>query len=702
MPTAITYTIGADASRHYSSLNNFEADWGVGISDDLVTDDEIWTVELWNDDASYIVETDVVDCSAVITDATRTITLKPASGTGAAGDPNDPRTRAATDALIDDPAVGAAIQSTETYNAFLDVGVGGTDYWYFEGLQLYISGNKGGGFGLNTGMYGSVDDCIIRQDHLNGRAPCVVYCEGGHVRNTIAITNNPNYSVFTMSYSEMVIENCTAVYVGSSWGTKYGFQQGSGGPNVIRNCVAVGFINGGTDYGFNGSFSAGSDYNASEGSSAPGSNSLDLTGDATDHFVNPVVTSSGDYRLKSGNELEGAGVTIAGISTDIRGVSYASPPAIGCCEADPSSGFSGTSALTLSSLTVSGSGTNDDPGYSGASAIALSSLVPAAAGTNTDPVFSGSSALALSSAAVVAAGTNNDPGFSGSSALALSSLVPAAIGTNTDPVYSGSSALALSSAILAAAGTNNDPGFQGASALVLSSLVAAAAGTNTDPVYSGAAALTLASAILAAAGTNNDPGYQGASALTLSSLVAAAAGTYAAPDRTGASALTLASAILAAAGTNNDPGNQGQIALALASLVPASAGTYTPPDRTGASAILLGALSASAAGTVLPPVFSGSIGQELSPLDLAAAGLFSSGASGGSIAQVLSSLELGFVGDYTPPPIAGAVALDLASLVFGIVGTLDPLLPTYARLVTLERVSRTLTLDPKDRAIRLD
>jgi hypothetical protein len=114
--------------------------------------------------------------------------------------------------------------------------------------------------------------------------------------------------------------NCAAVEIPS---TGHCYEQGVGSGTVAVNCVGTS-SSGATV--FNSTWGAGSDYNAGDDTSAPGANSIDNI--VLDQIWNDPINVN-DHRLKDSSVLIGAGTTVAGLTTDIRGFPVNDPRDIG-------------------------------------------------------------------------------------------------------------------------------------------------------------------------------------------------------------------------------------------------------------------------------------------------------------------------------------------------------------------------------------
>ncbi|MCK8477244.1 alkaline phosphatase D family protein [Microbacterium aurugineum] len=153
--------------------------------------------------------------------------------------------------------------------------------------------------------------------------------------------------------------------------------------------------------------------------------------------------------------------------------------------------FTGAGALGLSALTASGEGTTDVPVFTGAGSVVLPAFVASGAGEITIPVFSGSGALDIPALTASGMGAvENPPGVTGSGALALPSLEASGTGTATAPVFSGSGTLTIPALQATGAGAVTVPAVTGAGVLVLPGLVVTGTGGDHVIVIPGVRTLT--------------------------------------------------------------------------------------------------------------------------------------------------------------------------------------------------------------------
>lgn len=348
----ITFTIGSDASRDFASVSAYHAAHG---SDDLVTLDENHILELYNDDGLRISESAVVFTQTH--DATHFLTMRPASGNGAGGHPNDHRTRGSSSPLIDDPLVGVALEMTATFSTMWEwdnTGQGPQKIQLF-GIQARATGNRSGiivASGADKIAADSIiDQCIFHVADSNGNTNVNGFTndDGGTpaavIRRSLIITNSDDRSGiagFVGGSFDGLVEACTIVSTNTTTGS--GINNTGGGIYTAHNTIAMGF---GTD--FSGGFDG--DHNASSDTTSPGANSLDSLVLA-DIFENPVAGDAGDWRIKSGASVVGAGNLSTSTIEDIIDQTRDDPPTIGAWELlSASSGFTliadtGSFALT--------------------------------------------------------------------------------------------------------------------------------------------------------------------------------------------------------------------------------------------------------------------------------------------------------------------------------------------------------------------
>lgn len=317
MTTAITKSLGT-ASRDYSTWAGWIAYLQGRGSGSLVTADEAHTVEAYNDSEFTSAAGTLGGLSGVVTDATRNITIKCAAGQSFAD--------TASNALAYDIANGVGLRATGNVDVLLTVA---TDNTTVEGLQFH---NEGINY-LYGGLLFTSNDVLVRKclgyaDGGNNYASDSFRSTGGRWENCAIVSRGGSAGFWAYgAYATNSFKNCTAVNL-SAHVSSIGFRKvGAYSTTTAQGCVSMGF---GVNFRANGGWSAGTDYNASDQASAPGTNSLSsLT--ASSQFEN-VTAGTEDLRVKAGADLIGAGY--AGLTTlDIVGQTRsATLPTIGAWE----------------------------------------------------------------------------------------------------------------------------------------------------------------------------------------------------------------------------------------------------------------------------------------------------------------------------------------------------------------------------------
>lgn len=126
----------------------------------------------------------------------------------------------------------------------------------------------------------------------------------------------------------ILFANCAAVGCGNLYAPTPGYGFDFTARATLRNCISVLTQNGGAD--FNGTPAAASN-NVSSDTTAPGT--LGIT--SVNTIANFRGVRAGDFHLMPGSSLIGAGVAVSGLTTDIAGNTYSTPPSIGPFEYVP-------------------------------------------------------------------------------------------------------------------------------------------------------------------------------------------------------------------------------------------------------------------------------------------------------------------------------------------------------------------------------
>jgi len=294
--TAVTYTIGktsAPESRDYSSISNFEADIGVGISADLVTATETWTVEIYEDTGTTITESAcTIDPT---TDATYDITIQAASGHAFYDNITT------SDALIDNIVNGVHHTLSATYSTAISIGCD----LDIQGIQYETTANGTIIIGHTTSSDGTASRCIFHSSHATSGITLSLNSSSPYdMDRCLVIQNSSSKSGIKIAYDTKTVSRCTVISTNSSSAIGVDYISGT----ITINQTAI--------FGFATATDATTgNYNASDDTSTPGANSVDsLT------FADQFESTSNDFRLKAGADLLDVG-TNSGLGTDIIGTS---------------------------------------------------------------------------------------------------------------------------------------------------------------------------------------------------------------------------------------------------------------------------------------------------------------------------------------------------------------------------------------------
>lgn len=245
--------------QDYAKLSALVADINVGISNQLVTDDENWLIQIWHKKNGAYAETVTSDFSfSEACDATRRVIIRPAVGEGW----KDGYVRG-VDRLAYDENYGAAISVDGA--VFAVNFTTNTDFCEVHDLQMVTTNANAKGFkgSLSTNL---ISGCLAQQ-HA-GIATTVRVFEGQNVQihNCIGVTLTTTAgAVFSCDLSSNVA-NCKAIFAGG--GTPATGQRGFTLTNVsvrTMNCVGV---NNDTDFADAVSTATEADGNVSSDTSA--------------------------------------------------------------------------------------------------------------------------------------------------------------------------------------------------------------------------------------------------------------------------------------------------------------------------------------------------------------------------------------------------------------------------------------------------
>lgn len=335
MPTTITESIGS-ASRDYAT----PALWEAGIPANLVTADEVYVGEMYND-STFNYTQDGVEMTGHTTDATRYYHLKCADGESFMDDPDHDTNR-----LWPDQANGVYCYGSTSWRVFADID---DDYCIMEGIQADNDGNQG--FSSLSGG----DNCVIKNCLGVGRDMPV----WGDINNDNEMINCVGFVMTNDNACEMnaaganapKLINCTILCPSDVTNTQDAVLTNYGTASVTKGCLILGF-------GDVHNVAEQGDYNVTDVSSATiaGANSID--GVTYADQIEATTASTIDARLKAGSDAEAAGVQYTETDDlDITGQRRSTvTPCIGAFELDLfPTGWTATKVEVLASK-VSGSG----------------------------------------------------------------------------------------------------------------------------------------------------------------------------------------------------------------------------------------------------------------------------------------------------------------------------------------------------------
>lgn len=290
MTTTVTHSIGT-SSRDYSTIQA----WEDACPANLVTSDEIWKGECYNDSEFGGSGINVCNFSGTTTDTSRYYWLTCAAGQSFADNAS-----VLTDPLRYDQSKGVGLRVTGSYGSFLVAegsgGPGGDSGCnvLIERLQCFYDSN-----GNTSVLFGggevTIRGCIIESSQTSQRLSDWNYPPA--YENCLIVARATRTTVWCPGPQEM--HNCTLVCSAASpSSTLFGYNYGYA---TAVNCAIFGFT---TPFsGTLASYPAATDYNACDvaTSSMPGTHnvgSLTFANQFTD-----VSDSTRDFRVKSGNSL---------------------------------------------------------------------------------------------------------------------------------------------------------------------------------------------------------------------------------------------------------------------------------------------------------------------------------------------------------------------------------------------------------------
>ena len=398
MPTDVIKTIGSAGGRDYAT----PALWIAACPANLVTDDKRWIGECYNDSQFIASGSPVLDVAGITTDSTRYVICRCATGQSFS-DHADVRTRA----LLYNATNGVAFQSTQTYGRGVRILV---DYTQLLGIQT-----TGKSYGITFEASNCVIKDMIAYSYLGNYAVYQIgnTSDNSKLINCLLYTTSASLSL-SLIRDAVHILGCTLVSTVANSGKPFETYAYYGAA-IVKNTAIFGFAS------ISSHVDASSGYNATDLSSAPGSNNqVNLT------YSSQFQNSASDYRAVSGGSLDLNGTPdTTNLPVDISGTTrHATTPTIGCWEvmasginADAGQGLLDLTAIAPTVTKSAGAGiglvkctsvapTSAKAADAGIGAIDFTGIVTtaaksAAAGSGQLSVVSGSPAAAHAAAAGV-------------------------------------------------------------------------------------------------------------------------------------------------------------------------------------------------------------------------------------------------------------------------------------------------------------
>lgn len=287
-----TSTIGA-SSRNYATITLWQAALPTSGSG-------TWDGVLYND-AEFLNESPGSGALNVGGSTNWPETLTPATGQSAFD---------AANSLKYDVSKGVGIRSTNSYSQAFKV----TGSLTARRIQVCQAGSGNNNTALQVPFTITpvlIDRCLFQQDSSGGNAAVIMTGTNGSgtqkMTNSVIIANAAGMNGINLAYSNgTTIANVTIVKASNVSGSSTSAIVTQGGAPKITNCAMFGFANAvsvisGTPTGTN---------NATDAASIGFTSASSLTSQTYANQFTGVTTTGGlDFRLKSGNSLDGAGAT---------------------------------------------------------------------------------------------------------------------------------------------------------------------------------------------------------------------------------------------------------------------------------------------------------------------------------------------------------------------------------------------------------
>lgn len=328
MATVVTSSIGT-SGRDYSTLQA----WEDACPANLVTADQVWKGECYNDSEFLGSATTQITFNGVTTDATRFIWL-----TAAAGQSFADHADKLTNPLKYDQSKGVGLRLTGNYGTHIVNS--GVFKVVVDRLQFFYDSTYNSNYypPISWSGGGIFRDCVIESRRTSNRIWQTISSLGGapiDVVNVVVIDRGSAGCIAFADFGPLGVftrfTNCTALRPTdlATGGTGF-YGSASYSQTIVNNCAVVGAFANGTVDTFN---TGASGNNATTVGTMPGSGSLSgLT--ASDLLVG-VISSGVDARAKAGGDLIGAASVQSAYTNDLDIVGQArsgTAPTIGAWE----------------------------------------------------------------------------------------------------------------------------------------------------------------------------------------------------------------------------------------------------------------------------------------------------------------------------------------------------------------------------------
>lgn len=314
MPTVQTKKIGSagGGTRDYTTIQAFED----AVPANMVTADEQWTGECYNDSNSFAGAGVQFDSTGHTTDATRYIHL-----TAHAGDSFQDNAGVRTNALKYNQSNGVGIEKTDNYNFVMRPG---SAYTRVSRLQLKATGSATGIYSASDGTLKIAKDLIIQTATGYGFD---IYDAGLAINVSVFITgstagsNGASIGQNSKAIGCGVVRSSDVTGIGTGFVTSYN-------NNIIQSCYSFGFTLPASATGWD---TTNSKFNATEvATGLPGSsNQHSVTFSETTPFTNAKASTVNLIPIAATSLINNGFRDATNAPNDITGTARTSTPTIG-------------------------------------------------------------------------------------------------------------------------------------------------------------------------------------------------------------------------------------------------------------------------------------------------------------------------------------------------------------------------------------